>query len=718
VPERVGPYKIVREISRGGQGMVCVAVHAALGHRVALKVLLDSGGAPRFRQEGQILIRLDHPNVIRVSDLGEERGRHYLAMEFVEGSDLKRHVLDQGIPPWTWTVGILAKVADALEACHQAGVVHRDVKPANVLLEAKTQRPVVVDFGLVGRDANHFQSVERVQSLDGEIKGTPGFMSPEQADAGSSPVGPLSDVYSLGATLYFLLTGMAPFRGATPMNVVMRVLRDPPPDPRDERPNTPPALAELCLAAMAKDPGDRPASAAAFAEALRAIHVEGPRSSRVGRVAAGVALLALGVGVGAAFVPRGTPPPVRASAGPTLPDSGSPDDTPPPPAASPEDAPPPAVAKGVEILLPGRLSSPALVDVDGDGIKDLIGVTSQGSIVAVDLRRRKVAWETDTSELVAKSQPLAWEHGAEGELVVVACVTLPQQPGPHVVRVSGRTGRKVGPPSRLAQVGQPPFGVTRLQTGERVLVLRPQGKLPVRLVGLDARDAIAWTLTPADLGLSAPTHYGQRVVAGPEGQAVWWFGDKVLGIRPPAGEVAAKIMWGLSPKKELSPESPGALVPLIAVSGDVVVLAWRTRERYSISASRGKRGLWLKHREGQLLHLSLVDGALALLEPKFAALLEVRSGTIRAQSGLPTLHPPAGPARVVRSSRRRYLVFPFSGQPRGLYGLVLPRLKGSLTLSKKGLVQVITGDLQGDGIDEALLIFEDPPRVSVGPFER
>ena len=291
----VGVYRLERELGRGGQGAVHAARHLELGTLVALKLLEVQGPQElqRFRQEAQVLARLSHPHLPRVTDLGQAGRTAYLAMELIEGEELKTLVRRRGRLTPAEAARLLAPVARAVAYCHAQGVLHRDLKPHNVVLERATGRPVLIDFGLLKRDAQRFgaqQSVDELVRLSqtGELKGTPGYMAPEQAMG--EPVGPPADVYALGATLHFLLTGQAPIEGQGLYELLSRTLQDPPSDPRRLAAGIPAALAELCLAAQARDPAARP-SAAAFAERLEQASAR-PARSPAGALA--LAILALG----------------------------------------------------------------------------------------------------------------------------------------------------------------------------------------------------------------------------------------------------------------------------------------------------------------------------------------------------------------------------------------------------------------------------------------
>ena len=331
----IGNFTVTGEIARGGQGVVLAATHTTLGTRAAIKLLLEATPetARRFRQEAMVLARLRHPNLLEVPDYGDlPDGSTYMVMEFVDGEDLAARVERAGLPSESWIVRVLRTVAETLAFCHAKGVVHRDIKPQNLMIERETGRPLVVDFGLVRRDrlrlAWQSQDPSSISS-EGELMGTPAYMPPEQA-AGEE-VGPASDVYALGATLYFLLTGRAPFQGGSVINLLNAVLTEPPLDPRTLRPDVSPALAELCLACLSKEPAERP-GLQAFCQRLDAAGPSPPpREGRpLGAPGVAAGLVCLGV-VAAALVLglRGlSPPPPTASAGD------------PPPTASAGDPPP------------------------------------------------------------------------------------------------------------------------------------------------------------------------------------------------------------------------------------------------------------------------------------------------------------------------------------------------------------------------------------------
>lgn len=349
---RAAGYEVLEELARGGQGIVYRARHVRLDKVVALKVLLDDDPnlLRRFEQEAQVLARLSHPNLLDVSDLGEVAGKPYLVMEFVTGEDLKSLVRRSGPRSPQEAAKILEAIAGALHYCHASGIVHRDVKPANIMIEEATGRPILADFGLVRRDVDAMSlelDREGRLSISGEVKGTPAFMAPEQAGE-DALIGPRTDVYGLGSTLYFLLTGSPPYQGGSTYNILNALVTKPAPDPRELAPTVPRGLAALSQQAMAKLPEERPESAAAFAEALvRAVEPQG--RGAVALLGAVLALVTLGVLLGVALLRLRGPDPATASAAPSAaqspelgPSEALPSSTPSPassPASSPQEEP-------------------------------------------------------------------------------------------------------------------------------------------------------------------------------------------------------------------------------------------------------------------------------------------------------------------------------------------------------------------------------------------
>jgi len=266
-------YRCRRLIAQGGMGRVYLARQEALDREVALKLVrpelaADREIADRFLREARVLARLRHPGVVAVHDAGEAGGKLYIATEYVAGGDLAARIEREGALPEREVLRIGIAVAEALEALHGVGLVHRDVKPENLLLdESDGAEPVpkLADLGL----ARAATGEDRV-TVTGAAMGTPAYMAPEQAE-GAAEVDARVDVYALGATLFTLATGSPPFTGSTPWAVVGQLLTVPAPDLRERRPTASPALAALLADCLAKDPQRRPASAAELARRLRAV---------------------------------------------------------------------------------------------------------------------------------------------------------------------------------------------------------------------------------------------------------------------------------------------------------------------------------------------------------------------------------------------------------------------------------------------------------------
>ncbi len=262
---RLGPYRIDAPVGRGGMGVVYRATDTVLGRVVAVKVLsatLGPDSAARFVREAQAAARVRHDHIVPVyAAVDPPGGPAHLVMEFVDGPTLRQAATDaRGLDPRR-AAEVVAQVADALAAAHATGLVHRDVKPANVLLDAATGRAKLADFGL----ARAADAADLTRSV--VVVGTPAYMAPEQV-RNPTTSGPLADVYGLGATLYEALTGAEPFRGSLEL-VLAQVLADDPLPPRRLNPAVPRDLDTVCLKAMAKDPARRYASAAAVRDDLR-----------------------------------------------------------------------------------------------------------------------------------------------------------------------------------------------------------------------------------------------------------------------------------------------------------------------------------------------------------------------------------------------------------------------------------------------------------------
>jgi serine/threonine-protein kinase len=265
----LGRYTVERELGRGGMGAVYLARDAKLSDRVALKTISSVLSndpeelVERLRMEVQASRKITHPNVIRIHDLGEEGPLLFISMEYVEGETLHQRVKRVGPLPINEARTVLCEVSAGVAAAHAAGVIHRDLKPQNVLIAGAVARVVkVIDFGLAKT------SFASGMTATGLIMGTPEYMAPEQVRGRRSDA--RTDVYALGAIGYFVLTGRPPFVGDTPIAVGFAQVNDTPAPPRELRPEVPQKLESVILRALAKDPLSRYRDAAEWKEALEA----------------------------------------------------------------------------------------------------------------------------------------------------------------------------------------------------------------------------------------------------------------------------------------------------------------------------------------------------------------------------------------------------------------------------------------------------------------
>jgi len=337
-----GDYELLEELARGGMGVVYKARQVKLNRIVAVKMILagqlaSPAAVQRFYAEAEAAAGLDHPNIVAIHQVGEHEGQHYFSMDYVDGKSLAAIVRERPLAPMQ-AARYVNIIAAAIQHAHDKGILHRDLKPSNVLID-RADQPRVTDFGLAKRhEGGEVARSERSEGRDpdgqharrfaqgvppkadltatGQVLGTPGYMPPEQARG--ERVGPWADVYSLGAILYELLTGRAPFVAGNMLDTLAKVLNEEPVSPRRLQPGVPRDLETICLKCLQKEPAARYASAEALAEDLRRCQAGEPIVARpVGRVERAVkwarrhparataallvvALLAV-IGVGAAF---------------------------------------------------------------------------------------------------------------------------------------------------------------------------------------------------------------------------------------------------------------------------------------------------------------------------------------------------------------------------------------------------------------------------------
>lgn len=282
-----GNYELLEQIGQGGMGVVFKARQRNLNRTVALKLMLSGPLASeaeikRFRSEANAAATLQHPNVVAIHEVGEQDGRHYFSMEYVEGRSLAEVVRRTPLPA-EQAVRYVKSIAEAVHYAHQRGILHRDLKPHNVLIDAKDQ-PRITDFGLAKQI-----EVDSDLTVSGAVLGTPSYMPPEQAAGKRREIGPASDIYSLGAILYDLLTGRPPFRADTPVDTLRQVLDAEPAAPRLLNRKVPRDLETICLKCLAKERQRRYASAQELADDLGRFQRHEPIHARpagsLGRVA-------------------------------------------------------------------------------------------------------------------------------------------------------------------------------------------------------------------------------------------------------------------------------------------------------------------------------------------------------------------------------------------------------------------------------------------------
>ena len=267
LPIEFGRYRLLKILGEGGMGAVYLAHDTELDRKVALKLPHFTGGkskdqSERFRREARLAATLSHPNICRIFDIGEQDGRMYLTMEYIEGKTLNDIIKAKGaIEPRT-AVNLVKRIASAVQVAHDQGIIHRDLKPANIMIK-KDRDFVIMDFGL----ARRVEQEEVQLTATGAVLGTPAYMAPEQLRGENNAVGPQSDVYSMGIILFELLTGQRPFQGTVPQ-IYAQVLSTDSVFPSSVKPGLDPALDGICRKATSADTNGRYRGAEEFAMAL------------------------------------------------------------------------------------------------------------------------------------------------------------------------------------------------------------------------------------------------------------------------------------------------------------------------------------------------------------------------------------------------------------------------------------------------------------------
>jgi serine/threonine protein kinase len=291
-PRRFGDYDLLEVLGQGGMGIVYRARQRSANRIVALKVIRadrlanpspdhQAAAFARFKLEAQTAAQLDHDHLVTVFEVGQCDQQPFYSMKYVDGCSLSE-LLRDGPLENRRAAGYLEAAARGVHEAHEHGILHRDLKPHNILIETKTDRALVADFGLA-----KLAEADGAMTVAGEVFGTPSYMPPEQA-VDSSRVTTLSDVYSLGATLYHALTGRPPFLAATTLETLKQVVEQEPVRPRELNASVDRDLETICLKALHKEPRRRYASAAEFADDLRRYSVDEPiRARRVRRIERG-----------------------------------------------------------------------------------------------------------------------------------------------------------------------------------------------------------------------------------------------------------------------------------------------------------------------------------------------------------------------------------------------------------------------------------------------
>jgi serine/threonine protein kinase len=274
VPKKMlGMFEIEGEIGRGAMGTVYSGKDPASGRAVAIKTMTLEGDSDaskkgdaeeRFLREAKLLTWLDHPGIVTIYDVGHENGTAYIAMEFLKGAELSRHITPDSLLHLPKTLDIIARVADALDYAHEQGVIHRDIKPGNFMYDPVSDIVKVTDFG-ISKGISKLEDFSKTRS--GIVLGSPYYMSPEQVF--STGVSGRSDIFSLGICLYQMVSGDFPFKGGAEPQVMYHIVKEPHQNIKSIKPDLPASVCEVIDRALEKNPDDRYQRGNEMAEAIR-----------------------------------------------------------------------------------------------------------------------------------------------------------------------------------------------------------------------------------------------------------------------------------------------------------------------------------------------------------------------------------------------------------------------------------------------------------------
>ncbi len=271
-PLRLGGYSIKKKIGQGAMSSVFLAVQENLNRLVAIKVMdpkfnEDPTYEKRFHREARLAAAVTHPNVVSIHDVGKDNNFLYMALQYVSGGDLAQVLEKDGSLSEKEVISMFISILHGLQAIEDAELVHRDIKPANILL-GYDGTPLIGDLGMARPPEEEHENEEL--TMAGTLVGTPAYMSPEQA-LGTTDIDIRSDIFSLGVTMYLTLTGNRPFEGVTPMETIMKIIKDPMPNPRDEKPEISKGIVGILKKALEKEPSKRFQHPKEFADALDAL---------------------------------------------------------------------------------------------------------------------------------------------------------------------------------------------------------------------------------------------------------------------------------------------------------------------------------------------------------------------------------------------------------------------------------------------------------------